>query len=317
MQGTMNEAKKWMVETRVGGLFPEGRGEIFSVNTTTPIPEAFKLLIKHKILSAPVYDIAAKKYIGWLDILDLVTHTINVLDESELMGGELPLDVESSERFSKQTCGSIVGISRRNPYYPVEKRAPLLKAIEAMVKYRLHRLPIIDEEGDLETVVSQSHIAQLLHQHMNVMGDLATATVAELSLGLRQVITVTERNKAIEAFKLIHERNVSAIAVVSSGEEGAEQPAGSLIGNLSASDLKAVSYNAHMISNLFVSVKEFLGKLNTTKAPISVTVNHNFQEVVAKIVESRIHRVYVVDSENKPIGVISLLEVLSAIVERF
>jgi len=290
--------------THVRELFPE-HGRLITTTTDTPIGQVFERLVENKILSMPVYSPKAHKWVGFVDMIDLVHHALNELNitQSELQVSDLGQIFAS--KFADQACSSIVGLSKRNPYMPVEQQAPVTSAIELMIKWRVHRVPVVDSDGDLLTVVTQSHVARLIYKWLARYERLADSTVEQLQLGYKEVFTVKEDESAIDAFRRIYDSAVSAVGVVN--EEG------KLVGNVSASDLKAIGYDGKLLSRLFVPVREFIKETRPDGiSAISVTSRATFSQVLDKLITNHIHRVYVVDGDSKPIGVISLLEILQA-----
>lgn len=188
---------------------------------------------------------------------------------------------------------------------PVDQRAPVTNAIDLMIKWRVHRVPVVDTDGELLTVITQSHIARLIYKWLARFEQLADSTVEQLKLGYGEVITAQENEQAIAAFRLIHERAVSAVGVVDSE--------GKLVGNVSASDLKVIGYDGKLLAHLFVPISDFV-KITRPEGVSAITVSpsSSFSQVLDKLVSNHIHRVYVVDEQRKPIGVISLLEILQA-----
>jgi len=59
------------------------KGQIYEINTKTPLDEGFELLSTKRILSAPVYDEKEKKYIGFLDVRDLVAFAVFATKENQ------------------------------------------------------------------------------------------------------------------------------------------------------------------------------------------------------------------------------------------
>lgn len=188
---------------------------------------------------------------------------------------------------------------------PVDQRAPVTSAIELMTRWRVHRVPVVDTDGELLTIVTQSHIARLIYKWLARFEQLADSTVEQRKLGYSEVATVQQDEPAVNAFRRIHERAVSAVGVVDAE--------GKLVGNVSASDLKVIGYDGRLLSHLFVPVSEFV-KITRPEGvgPITVTPRSTFGQVLDKLVSNRIHRVYVIDDDNKPVGVVSLLEILQA-----
>ncbi len=210
--------------------------------------------------------------------------------------------------FSVPLSHTSTDISKRNPYFPVERRAPLINAIELMSKWKVHRVPVIDADGDLVTLITQSHIVKFVYKYMSKLEHLADRTVERLQLGYPiDVVTVQENESTIKAFEQMQQNGVSAVGVVN--DEG------KLVGNVSVSDLKAIGYDGKLMSHLFAPVSEFLklAKPDSLGA-ITVTPQATFASVVEKLVNNRIHRIFVIDPETeKPLGVISLLEILKCI----
>jgi CBS-domain-containing membrane protein len=50
-----------------------------------------------------------------------------------------------------------------DPFLPVESNAPLLEALNLMVKWGVHRIPIVDAEGELITILSQSQVTAFMY----------------------------------------------------------------------------------------------------------------------------------------------------------
>lgn len=52
--------------------FPDNGRSIFEIASTTPINDAFHALVRENLLSAPVFDVKANKYLGFLDVTDIL-----------------------------------------------------------------------------------------------------------------------------------------------------------------------------------------------------------------------------------------------------
>jgi len=125
----------------------------------------------------------------------------------------------------------------------------------------------------------------------------------------RRFFPFKRNKKAIDAFNIIHDKRVTGLAVV--------DQTGRLIGNVSATDLRNIGADINLISRVFKSVEEFLklGPLGekALDKPVCCKPSTTFGEVVAEVVATRTHRIYVVDENQLPIGVISLGDILEAI----
>jgi len=113
----------------------------------------------------------------------------------------------------------------------VDSVASLRAVIDLIVHYKVHRIPIVDSDGELQSVLSQSQVAQYLVQYMDLF-DWTKKTVDELKLGYRQVVVVPNNMVTKDAFKVMRDTGVSGVGVVDGNQK--------LVGVLSTSDLRYV-----------------------------------------------------------------------------
>jgi len=307
-----NEAKEsgpkpLLRKTLVGSLFPEGRTRIVTIPSTSSVADAFKILIDHKILAAPVLDEAKKKYFGFIGLNDIVTMFVREFNNTELEAHREDIGalLQTKKDLHSMKSLEIIDISSRNPYCPVDENAPLQAAIDLIVKWAVHRLPVVDPEtGNLVTVLTQSHVVSFLQKHI-AQFPFHQRTVAELRLGYKDVIAVHENDTAAQAFRLISDKRVQGIAVLDANDR--------LIGNISASDLKVIGHTAKLLPLLLVPLKEFssfIAPNETIPGPVTVNPSNTIEEVFFKITVAKVHRAYVVNEQQKLLGVISLLDLL-------
>lgn len=86
---------------------------------------------------------------------------------------------------------------------------------------------------------------------------------------------------------------------------------GKLIGNLSPSDLRFMTKSK--LKSILLPVMEFLKVMHDGKAPEPIVCkpNDSTKSVLVKALASKIHRVWVVDEENRPLGVVSFSDIIS------
>lgn len=127
----------------------------------------------------------------------------------------------------------------------------------------------------------------------------------------RAVITLSEKNLVVHALLKMHETGASGVGIVG--------PAGNLCGNISASDLKDI-YPSMSLRKLFLPISEFL--MNKVMGQVTPRLVHiapqsTIVELLRMFKLYSVHRVYLVAHELKPIGVITLADVLSAFAVTF
>ncbi|KAK2076120.1 hypothetical protein QBZ16_001052 [Prototheca wickerhamii] len=197
-----------------------------------------------------------------------------------------------------------------------------------------HRLGLCDERGEVRAVVTQTDVARWLDRALDALPELAAASARDLGLGTGGLIGVRPDTPALEALGLMRSSGVSAVVV--------RDADGGLVGNFSASDMRSIL--AEHFGALALPVGEFLAREHGTEyAGYAVqseeegdarAKNLEFLErrssrpgyevgqdlvtcilkhVVEKLVKNGLHRLYVVDDELKPTGVITLTDILSRV----
>jgi len=168
-----------------------------------------------------------------------------------------------------------------------------------MVSKKLHRFSVVDGANNLVTVATQSQILKLLHRNIQVFHTSSKKTIGDLKLGYREVQKVHDTQIAVEAFKTIIDNKVSGLAVV--------DLKGDIIGSISDAALLRITSDS--LNKLWFSIHEFLD-LDHSSGPVCVDPSTTIEELVKKIVERKIHRVYIVNEKNTILGVISLIDII-------
>jgi CBS domain-containing protein len=320
------DGRELLITTPAGSLFPE-RNNIVCVCRSDPVAIAFQKMMSNNILSVPVYDQVRRSFTHFLDMVDVVAFAVGHIKAQQAPDLTCFMDTPLLQTVS---CGEVSDLSKRNPYCPVEGGAPLIEALHLMVKWGVHRIPIVDSEGELITIISQSQLSTFVYKYLyNFPNSLIKQTAASIATAISienqesttnafGVISVGLQDRAIDAFIKMHEKRVSGVAVLN--DEGA------IVGNISASDLKAIGFDGTLLTRLYYPVSEFLRLIHpptkTTNGipqearfapPAVVLPTATFGAVLGSLVNSHIHRVYVVDDENRPTGVVGYAEILRAV----
>jgi len=310
-----------LIRSKVDSIRPPDN-KIFVAQRTDRVVDVWKGLVAHNFLSVPVLQKTKSKWYGFLDIWDIVKCAVDFFGVTdELKNTEDWLRIANAhEEFSKKVVKDIMKSprTRRNPFFPIHSGFSLFSAIEAMAKERgLHRLPIIenDENRKLITMITQSHVIKLIAQNVDLLGARKNMPVSETTRFDEPVYTVHEDSVAMEAFKMMIEKEVSGLAVVDND--------GKITGTISIRDLKALQVDGRMFWRLFQTVKNYLLKIrkennelggDRPRSVITVKGNETLENVIKKLSEHNIHRIFIVDDHKKPVGVISLKDVLYEII---
>lgn len=291
---------------------PTEKNHVIEIASTETIEEAFSKLVDNYVLSAPVFDVATQQYVGFLDMKDLVSVVVFVADRKEEDHDHIRHLLKNLTTYRYPTDGlTVTYLARRHPFHPVKLGSPLLKACEFLER-RIHRVPLVNDAGKVVKILSQSAVVKLLQTKLAGLGAAAQKTVTELQLGNKNVMKVTGDTPALEAFRLMESKNLSGLGVVDKN--------GRLIGNVSSRDVKEFIVTAPAVSSLQMPVAQFLQKLRQEQIisdvhpTISCFGNSSFLYAVSKVVATRLHHLYVVDSEAtfRPVGVFSLTDIIYA-----
>jgi 5'-AMP-activated protein kinase regulatory gamma subunit len=145
------------------------------------------------------------------------------------------------------------------------------------------------------------------------LGDPALAphakkSLADLGLKLHRVTgTARESDSLVLALKkLTSPSNAEGALAVVDGS-------GALVAQLSASDLRGL-YEEHF-PHLLHSVARFLKEHSPHSFELKTcTLKSTFEEVVRTLVESRIHRLWITDDHRRPVGSVSVSDIVHLVV---
>lgn len=314
-----HSALELLKHTTVKELMHDEHQDVLTLYTGTSVRDALVALSARGCTAAPVKDADKREYVGMLSVLDIVAFAV------EAMGGWYTLRRHDfrvfadivGHAFFETDIGEIAGRTHHGPfpYIPMQyTNVHLERVFELVFAKGIHRVPIADETDTIVHVLTQSACVRWAHKHM---AELARGDTPLEELGLVSgfVISVGPRTRAIEALKCILDNRVQGVAIVDGS--------GALVGTFSASDLK------HMTEDVFRQLvrplDEFISILHALRhhrsgeavvhLPPAITVRPGttLAEAVRLLVDNRIHRVFIVDAAKKPLGVVTLTNVIEAL----
>jgi len=285
-----------------------------------------KKLGEANIHSAPVYE--GDKCLGLVDLCDIVSFLVHIFfkksgvtDEADVPAASAHLagyafhkqDFEEgkgmSYRFGHQLAKDLINFSKQNCFNPFPVSASLHDLIKALGN-GIRRVPIVDAQGKVLALVSQSTIVSFLAKNITKVS-LASKTLEELGIARKKVFSVPNSARAVDAFALLHQHRVSALAIT--------DERGSLSGNIS---LKDVCHVMEDLRNLLLPVFEFVNQIrrSSLKAVMPSVEGHpndSFGSVIERFHAIRLHRLYVSVSakDHHPVGVVSVGDVLNVLLK--
>jgi len=270
------------------------------VNDNTTVEECLNLLGSKNILSVPVFDRSKKDWIGIIDVYQIMTYIAFVLCKDDTVTLESVLDKVRLSRPISDLLGMTGKKENDNikSLWVLPVHAPLLKVMEYLGKgiYRI----LITDSNIPPRLVTQTDMIRFIHKHWDQFDDFKNTSLKDTSY-IKPVHTIQEKKLAIYGFQLMGIKEVNAVAVVNAS--------GRIVENLSDSDLR--DFTRDKFDNLFVSTTEFLSRTHGGKSrkPVVCSYRDNLKKAVDSIVNEKVHRVWIVDGNLKPVGVVSMTDI--------
>jgi len=268
--------------------------EFVAINDTSTIEEALETLANHHILSAPVICFLKNLCLGSVDVLDLITF---LMDVPSIRQDWFP-DVR--DRYGLPVSKA-VNYSLVDPFVPIDFQQPLRHVVVNQLANGIHRVPIM-KDGKLWGILTQFDVVVWLRYQMDRavnqdIKDLSRMTVHQLDLTQKEVYAVRDKDTILQAFLTLINNALNSLAVVDLD--------GHLLGNLSASDFEGVK--ADMLPAL---ANRELKDVIEGQPLYYVDKEATLHDVVKMISDTKKHRVYIVDKSYRPIGLVTLTDVI-------
>jgi len=301
-----SETKFFLDSVKVGSL-TKAQNLVY-ISSTDSISHAMQILSTSSITGAPVFDPISSSFVGFIDVLDLSMFVVKMFSEHYNKHPHLYDPKELEKRFALHVS-EVVNASRRDPFIPISTEENLSFLINNFLKNGIHRVPIKGENNQIAGIVSQSDVIRYLQQHAHHIHVQRERTLGELGLDRGNVISISHEEPLIKAFSTILAHNITGLAVVSA-------QTGELLNNLSASDLKGITQTSFFkLESPIHQVFSYLPKEKLR--PVTSPPNSTLGELMNLFEKTGVHRIFVVDPQNKPINVVTLTDVLNVFVTPF
>jgi CBS domain-containing protein len=264
------------------------------------VKDLLKKLSEAKVLSAVVTDPEKPGVWGFVDVLDLMLCIVEVTKESDDVTKERVENLKwEGQCYSRQMTGYLVNFSSRDPFQTVTMDTPLYEVVQVMAK-KVHRVAVMDGNR-VTAILSQSDIANLLATRGTYIGSQMMKSIGDTRLASVGVKSVNENVNTVSVLRFMAENKLRAVPVVDWN--------GRMVANFSATDL--LGLNETNFQLLQLNVKDFLLRMHGfSKPPVVCQTSDSVESVLLRLVVHKVHRVYIVDLGMKPLGVISLTDLM-------
>jgi len=295
-------------------------------------------LAEHNIWAVPVYDGKTNLFEGVVDILDIVTFITNKLD-TFTQNDPITRNQVIDEMY-QQPAETIMAISERNFWTTVREESPIDLIFFKLSKRDIHRVIVLNpDENKVKALVTQIDIIRwTLHHLQLILGNqvpsggegkpgVMGSTVGEASwkhnkipivkdFATKNLITFPSTAKVFDVLLAFYNHKISAVPILDANT-------GKLKFTMSAMDIKGILAAP---DKLFDLVNEDIGSFLIKSKSIgpggekrrldklwTCTMDEDIITIMKRLDQADVHRLWVVDDSKKPIGVVSLSEVIYAI----
>jgi len=273
--------------------------QLLIVNARENVGTLLQKLRECSLRCAVVYD-SEKLFVGFVDVLDICTHILDVTNwRNDLSVDSFKNLLWEGQNFVSEDSGQLINISQGNPFEAVNPDMPLIDAVRLMAR-GIYRLPVI-ENGLIVNIVSQWDILLMVCSRISLLGPQFERQLKDTTIGSSFSLAIPDNLDGVLAVKFLFDNQIAGAPVVDEN--------GRTISSFSATDL--LNLTAETFPLLSLSVRDYLLRTyGYLKPPVCCKVTDTVENVILKMLSFKIHRVYCVDDQLKPMGVISLTDIM-------
>ncbi|KAM8934034.1 5'-AMP-activated protein kinase subunit gamma-3 [Pelodytes ibericus] len=272
-------------------------------DTSLQIKKAFLALVANGVRAAPLWDSTNHCFVGMLTITDF----INILHRYY----KAPMvQIYELEEHKIETWRDIYLQSSFKHLIHIAPSDSLFQAVYSLIKNKIHRLPVMEPmSGNILHILTHKRLLKFLHLFGQALPrpHFLQRTVQELGIGtFRDVAMVQDTASVFSALEIFVERRVSALPVVNE--------AGQVVGLYSRFDVIHLAAQK-VYNNLDISVYDALRLRSLCLEGVLMCYPYETLEVVIdRLVKEQVHRLVLVDEEHRLRGIVSLSDILQALV---
>ncbi|KAF9428968.1 AMP-activated serine/threonine-protein kinase regulatory subunit [Podila epigama] len=274
------------------------------LDTTLLVKKALSVLMQYNIVSAPLWDSTNRKFAGMLTATDFInliqfyyshssyTAAIREMDQfqiSQLRDVEKMVGVPPPELFS---------------LHPLQS---LYDACHLLVESRAHRLPLVDVDSEtgeemIVSVLTQYRILKFIAVNYQDEKTLRQP-LSELKIGIYSDLAVADLSTPVmSVIDMFVKRRISSVPIID--EDGV------VLNVFETVDVMTL-VKAGVYRDLDLCVAEALLRRPEDFAGVhTCTLNDSLSSIFGTIRKSQVHRLIVVDNENKLQGIVSLSDIM-------
>ncbi|CAJ1072326.1 '-AMP-activated protein kinase subunit gamma-1-like isoform X1 [Xyrichtys novacula] len=272
-------------------------------DTALQVKKAFFALVANGVRAAPLWDTEKQSFVGMLTITDFII-ILHRYYKSPLV------QIYELEEHKLETWREVYLQATFKPLVNISPDASLFDAVYTLIKNKIHRLPVIDPvTGNALYILTHKRILKFLQLFMCEMPKPAfmKQTLGELGIGTyNDIAFIHPDTPIIKALNIFVERRISALPVVDESGKVVDIYSKFDVINLAAEK----TYN-----NLDITVTQALKhRSQYFEGVMKCHKMETMETIVDRIVKAEVHRLVVVDERSSIEGIVSLSDILQALV---
>ncbi|XP_078541939.1 5'-AMP-activated protein kinase subunit gamma-1 [Lissotriton helveticus] len=293
---------RFMKAHRCYDLIPTS-SKLVVFDTSLQVKKAFFALVTNGVRAASLWDNKKQSFVGMLTITDFINILHRYYKSSLVQIYEL-------EEHKIETWREVYLQDSFKPLVCISPNASLFDAVSSLIKNRIHRLPVIDpDSGNTLYILTHKRILKFLKLFIDELGKPAflSKSLEELKIGTYSNIAMVRTTTPVYvALGIFVQQRVSALPVVDESGHVVDIYSKFDVINLAAEK----TYN-----NLDLSVTKALRHRSQYFEGVLKCYKHETLEtIINRLVEAEVHRLVAVDENNVVKGIVSLSDILQALV---
>eukprot|EP00871_Galdieria_phlegrea_P004598 jgi/Galph1/5139/GphlegSOOS_G3752.1 len=279
---------------------------IVVLESEVPISVAFTAFLENDIRGAPIWNSEEKKFVDIMtsiDLLEVLFHWMVQMDSSPCLADWKCIPLATWKKNI-----SCPHVEPSGCFIFAEAEGTLYDACCILKKYPIHKLPVFSMDDNMVIhLLSHSRILSFVYEHIGhtnrELEELFSVPVGQVNIGtLGNVIGLDKKSTLRQVLMLLHEHRVSALPVLDEN--------GCLL------DLFARSDICHFVRNWNewdgdTTIDTVLATFRPeTTYVYTCSVTDSLRQVFDKFCKTLVHRLFIIDEQQKVVGVLSLTDLL-------
>ena len=286
--------------------------KLITIHSGYSVQQAFETLVEHGLTSTPVSlsktessDLTNCLTFDYGDLntyLLLVVNRINASDLGEVgySTQEITNVINAAKRGEQVPVDFIIRLYPKNDFMRLSELDTLYHATEIFGK-GIHRVAIVNAADEVIGILSQRRLIRYIWENARRFSSLEpylSTSLQDLKIGSSDPVFIYGDQLLIDALYKMFATRISSLAVVDRTK--------ALIGNISVVDVQLVSStkNSHLLYKSvlhFITYNLSLKGMEEGRDPFPifhVTEQSSLGRVIAKLVATKCHRLWIVESRN-------------------